>query len=500
MIKLAAKDTVSNLLEFFSNLGKSIGSQIVSEAEEGFKPGVCIYPGAFKPPHKGHFEAVKDLVSRPYITQVKIIISPKERQGITADQSLKIWNTYLKAQPMATVSVEKAKEDSPIKDAIKYIGTHPKDTTIYIAGSADEVDDQNYFTELKSMFGDRVVTVPVEEKSDGISASKVRDIIRADDYESFKETIPVGAANRGEASKIFNDLTNTIQPRSVKEGIESSSVSSDIVAALTKFVNWCQQALNIQQLPKIDYIDSPTFTRDNKSFGGYNPSDNSILLSIYNRNPVDIMRTLAHELVHCKQNETRRLTSKDGETGSDIENEANAVAGMIMRVYGKKNPEVFEEVAPQKLAELTSIEPDDFDDEINYAENLDARLKDVGINWKEESSFELLDPNQIEPSQWNKLSDDPNNATSVKYSKVDPKKFPPILAVKRDGGKYEAIDGIHRVYAFRLNNLDIPAIVITPELEKGLNTVDTAMSDYMYDKYKDNEEYKKYKGEQAKTK
>jgi hypothetical protein len=340
--KQQALDRVGDLLEFFTGLGRSIGSRIVFEAEEGFKPGVCIYPGAFKPPHKGHFEAAKDLASRPYVTQVKVIISPKERQGITANQSLEIWETYLEAQPNIKISVEIAKSPSPITDAANYIEDHPKEDPIYVAGSKSEVDDLGYFKSLQKKFGDRVIPIPVEEKFGRISASYVRDLLRAGDYEGFKEAIPTAAADRGKTEDIFNMLTQTVGPRPLKEGIESSSVGSDIVAALTKFVNWCQQALEIQQLPKIDYIDSPTFTRDNKSFGGYTPFDNSILLSIYNRNPADIMRTLAHELVHCKQNETGRLTSGDGETGSDIENEANAVAGIIMRMYGRSNPEIFE--------------------------------------------------------------------------------------------------------------------------------------------------------------
>jgi hypothetical protein len=32
---------------------------------------------------------------------------------------------------------------------------------------------------------------------------------------------------------------------------------------------------------------------------------------------------------------------KDGEDGSDIENEANAVAGIIIRKWGKLHPEIY---------------------------------------------------------------------------------------------------------------------------------------------------------------
>jgi len=135
------------------------------------------------------------------------------------------------------------------------------------------------------------------------------------------------------------------------------------------------------------------------------------------------------------------------------------------------------------LSDLTDIEPyNDPDDE--YAQDLDADLEDEGIDWSSESSIELLDPNKIELSKWNYLSDDPNNSKSVKYSKLDPKVFPPALVVKRGSNKYEAIDGIHRVYAFRLNNYLIPAIVITSKLEQALNTTDSKMVNFMYSKYR----------------
>jgi hypothetical protein len=54
----------------------------------------------------------------------------------------------------------------------------------------------------------------------------------------------------------------------------------------------------------------------------------------------DILRTLAHELVHHHQ----KLNGDelDGEDGSDTENEANARAGVIMRKFGRENPEIFE--------------------------------------------------------------------------------------------------------------------------------------------------------------
>jgi hypothetical protein len=54
------------------------------------------------------------------------------------------------------------------------------------------------------------------------------------------------------------------------------------------------------------------------------------------------MRTTAHELVHYKQYLENRIKPNSGETGSDIENEANAVAGIIMRHFDGANPKAFE--------------------------------------------------------------------------------------------------------------------------------------------------------------
>ena len=58
---------------------------------------------------------------------------------------------------------------------------------------------------------------------------------------------------------------------------------------------------------------------------------------------VDVCRSIAHELVHHKQNLEDRLKNaiRDGEDGSPIENEANAVAGEIVRRYGKLNPDIY---------------------------------------------------------------------------------------------------------------------------------------------------------------
>lgn len=95
-------------------------------------------------------------------------------------------------------------------------------------------------------------------------------------------------------------------------------------------------------LPKIELCYDENKAQTMKSFGGYVPELNKILVVMANRNLADILRTIAHEMVHHKQNKNNKINDNSGETGSDIENEANSLAGIYMREYGKNNPNIFE--------------------------------------------------------------------------------------------------------------------------------------------------------------
>lgn len=155
-------------------------------------------------------------------------------------------------------------------------------------------------------------------------------------------------------------------------------------------------------------------------------------------------------------------------------------SGAVVRC---RKGDIWKDLKEEILSNLTTIEPYN-DPEDEYSQDLDSYLEEENIDWEKESYITLLNPNHIKPSEWNYISDDPKNHKSIKYSKSDPSKFPPIIALKTGPNSYQAIDGIHRVYAFRLNNHMIPAIVITPELEQGLSTTDTKMVNFMYNKYK----------------
>jgi hypothetical protein len=129
----------------------------------------------------------------------------------------------------------------------------------------------------------------------------------------------------------------------IKENFEINIGREDstIKRYLEEFAEYCYGALEVNNKPIIKVITDDSYTEEYKSFGGYIPSDNTIYVSVSKRNLADIMRSVCHEIVHCKQNESGTLEINSGETGSNIENQANTIAGIIMRHYGQLKPEIF---------------------------------------------------------------------------------------------------------------------------------------------------------------
>lgn len=73
--------------------------------------------------------------------------------------------------------------------------------------------------------------------------------------------------------------------------------------------------------------------------------DKKINVYAKDRALVDIMRSIAHEYVHLKQDVDGRLEdsnhASNNAAGSDIENEANFKAGEIIRKWGEEHPEIY---------------------------------------------------------------------------------------------------------------------------------------------------------------
>ena len=105
------------------------------------------------------------------------------------------------------------------------------------------------------------------------------------------------------------------------------------------FVRFAKIKLNIRNDIPVELIYDLEFSRKYSSFACIMTDSKQIYVSVINRHPVDILRSLAHEMVHYKQMINGQ--SIQGYTGSRHENEANAKAGVVLRDYGKLHPELF---------------------------------------------------------------------------------------------------------------------------------------------------------------
>lgn len=110
---------------------------------------------------------------------------------------------------------------------------------------------------------------------------------------------------------------------------------------LKRFETFLKRELRINYDIPVLFMDDVDFSKTNKAFGVIQP-DNVIYVSVINRHPMDIFRTLAHEYVHYKQHVEKGINNKSSHAGSPIENQANAKAGEIMRKYGQLHPELFD--------------------------------------------------------------------------------------------------------------------------------------------------------------
>ncbi len=125
---------------------------------------------------------------------------------------------------------------------------------------------------------------------------------------------------------------------------------------IKQFVDYVKGQLDIEQLPTIHFTTERDWALTRHSFGEYNPDKKHLDVYIGNRNMADILRTLGHELVHHRQNELGHIKNpNDGKSGSPIENQANAMAGVLMRNFGKANDVIYEICLPT-LKEIYEVE------------------------------------------------------------------------------------------------------------------------------------------------
>ena len=124
-----------------------------------------------------------------------------------------------------------------------------------------------------------------------------------------------------------------------RRGRPTSRIQFDVI--LKNFKVFLKRELRLTYDIPVILVDNVDFAKEIEAFGEIS-NKNIVHISIINRHPMDILRTVAHEFVHYKQHIEKGIHHRSSHAGSPTENQANAKAGELMRKYGQLHPELFD--------------------------------------------------------------------------------------------------------------------------------------------------------------
>jgi hypothetical protein len=173
---------------FFDRLAESIIQK--------FKPTqgetIAILPGGFKPPHKGHFNALNYILEEA--DKGIVYIGTAVRDNITPDQSKRIWEIYKKylSKPIDVYISEK----TPVVSTYDYAGANLDKNIIVGAGPEDEARF-NFFKKHPEKYP-LVKIVNIPSMHDRISGTAIRQKILKNDKSVVNDFTPTVKKNNQE--------------------------------------------------------------------------------------------------------------------------------------------------------------------------------------------------------------------------------------------------------------------------------------------------------------
>lgn len=107
------------------------------------------------------------------------------------------------------------------------------------------------------------------------------------------------------------------------------------------FVQYCVDELKLQT----DIVLTLLAKKNdfNITTGGFDRITNDIMARIEGRAIIDVIRTVGHEMVHLQQKEKGKFNNDTNipDIGGEIEDEANAVAGQLIKKFSKETDSKF---------------------------------------------------------------------------------------------------------------------------------------------------------------
>jgi len=167
------------------------------------KAGIALFPGSFRPPHKGHLELIKKAL--PKYSKVVVLISQPEkhtRSDITAEQSKQIFDQYTKGLPVET---RMCNNSSPYVEAADMIKKGEGNVVLTSDKEPTKFDKFNFPKE-------------VVHADYNISAGQMRNILSSDKSREEKKAELLGyIPEETNVEEVFNILMSDQQPISIQE-------------------------------------------------------------------------------------------------------------------------------------------------------------------------------------------------------------------------------------------------------------------------------------------
>ena len=149
---------------------------------------------------------------------------------------------------------------------------------------------------------------------------------------------------------LINEISRIRQVMGLNEQVETKGVQFDSSEKKTidDFVEFVKKELGIENEVDIQLQNNKDGIKTTAVYKYQDEGDEDfeqshIKVFALGRALVDVLRSIAHELVHHKQNEDGELKGKHSNVGGPIEDEANAVAGEMIKAYGLEHPEIYPE-------------------------------------------------------------------------------------------------------------------------------------------------------------
>lgn len=274
---------------------------------------IGLYGGGFKPPHKGHYEVLKKLLSK--VDRVIIFIGSGNRSGIpiNQDQSEQIWKIYVAASGW-TNRVEIRKVGSPVGEIYKIIeNPELQDYQYRIAKSGEGPEEDkkwSYFIKNQAKFPNvKLTTVPVvvDKDSDKLSASSLR---ASEEKIKKGNWIPQGILSTEDIAKVIDIALEQIQVEILKEaigqGLDKALVEAGLKEGFYGASSSPNSAISSENREKLGKVYE--WIKGNLSGKGYNVifNGNHIIVKILYPNDVEAVGNQAPGNLYESEDDVRK--------------------------------------------------------------------------------------------------------------------------------------------------------------------------------------------------